>query len=142
MVDFKAEIRQNIDPYPLGTQVKLIWDRLERVGVILFPDEDELLPGDCISVKVGILDAPVVMSSTGEKLQPVFWEGEDSLGFWSPEYLLPSDFPFNKRPSFTIARNSMYYIDYTNEGLVKREGFMYVDESEDSHHDRIDVYPL
>jgi len=138
--DSTKVMRHNIDPYPLATEVKLLWDSQERIGVIVTPEQGrDKFYGELVSLSVksngeyGAYEAPVVVTPYGETLQGVFWDGEKRLGFWSPEFLLPKDFPFSKRPTITVTRNLMYVISYTSNDLVNKEGFMYISgESEQS----------
>lgn len=132
--EYFSEIRQNIDPYPLATEVKLIWDRKERLGVIMPIDDDGHLPGEAtmINVRSGGYSAPAVVTPYGEVVQCVRWVGEHRLGYWSPEYLLPKDFDITKRPAITISRHSMYMIVYNPESrIVVREGFMFISGDDD-----------
>lgn len=128
------QVRQNIDPYPLATEVKLLWDRQERIGMIVPPSEHDYCPGEVTQIRVGkgedAYSTVAVVSPYGEVMQAVFWSGEDGLGFWSPEYLLPKDFDFTKRPAVTITQHSMYVIRYY-DNLILEEGFMFIKSDDD-----------
>lgn len=134
-MDYLTEIRQNIDPYPLASEVKLLWDRQERIGVIMPMEDGDVIPGTPFIKRIGkgadSYVTHVVTTPYGDTMQAVYWQGEGT-GFWSPEYLLPADFDFSKRPAVTISRHSMYVIEYvTDSGIVSKEGFMFISSDDD-----------